>query len=73
MAHPIGRPRGSPPPEELRQRLVALLATLGPGRLSAQLGLSRHAVLGAAAGCPVLPGTAALLRERLPLLERGES
>ena len=34
--------------------------------------MGRDTVLGVAAGCRALPGTAALLRERLPMLEQGQ-
>lgn len=69
MADIAYRPRGELPPEDLRRRVVAQLARLGPRRLADELGMARDTVLGVAAGCRSLPGTAALLRERLPRLE----
>lgn len=45
-----------------------MLVEHGPRDLARRLGVSRDAVLGVAAGCRALPGTLALLRERLPLL-----
>jgi hypothetical protein len=62
------RPRGEAPPDELRRVVVALLADHGPRDLARRLGISRDAVLGVAAGCRALPGTLALLRERLPAI-----
>jgi hypothetical protein len=65
MADVAYRPRGERPPEEIRTEVSRLLEAHGPRELSKRLGMSRDAVLGVAAGTHVLPGTLALLRERL--------
>lgn len=67
------RMRGVPAPEELRQRLAVLLDSLGPGPLAVKLGLARHTLLGVCAGARSMPGTAALIRERLPAIESGSA
>lgn len=62
------RPRGERPPEDLRAHVARLLESRRPRQLARELGMSRDALLGVAAGAHVLPGTVALLRERLHLV-----
>jgi hypothetical protein len=69
MADVEYRPRGERASDDLRQRVATLLERLGPRHLARRIGVSRDAVLGVAAGMSALPGTLALLRERLPQLE----
>lgn len=64
-------PKGEIPPEELVVRIKKQLLALGPNQVAAALRLDRKTVLGVGAGCYSLPGTLALIRERLPALEQG--
>lgn len=59
------------PPEDIRLRVQTQLRRLGANTLAAELGLSRNTTLSLAAGARTLPGTLALVRERLPQLEQG--
>lgn len=64
-------PKGELPSEELVIRVRKQLVALGPNHVAAALRLDRKTVLGVGAGCYSLPGTLALIRERLPALEQG--
>lgn len=64
-------PKGELPPDELVIRVKKQLLALGPNQVAAALRLDRKTVLGVGAGCYSLPGTLALIRERLPALEQG--
>jgi hypothetical protein len=65
-------PKGELPSEELVIRVRKQLVALGPNNVAAALRLDLKTVLGVGAGCYSLPGTLALIRERLPALEQGE-
>jgi hypothetical protein len=61
-------PRGELPPVDLRLAVAELLRIHGPRGLARRLNMSRDALLTVAIGARALPGTLALLRERLPHL-----
>ncbi|HEY3235073.1 MAG TPA: hypothetical protein VGJ84_10160 [Polyangiaceae bacterium] len=44
--------------------MTQLVQERGPAAAARELGISRHAAVAVAAGLDVMPGTAALLRER---------
>ena len=54
-----------------RKRLNDMLSRHGEAKTREMLGLSRHTLARIAAGLPVYPGTAALIRERLQAIEDG--
>lgn len=69
--HKAAGRKGVFPPEDLRIRLQNQLRVISPSELAERLGVGRVTVLGVAAGSRSLAGTLALIRERLPALERG--
>lgn len=58
-------PRGEPAPTAQRNEVKRLVKDRGARATALHLGLNPHTVIRICAGQPVLPGTLALLREKL--------
>lgn len=53
------------PPDDVRAYAHELILRLGPARGARELGVARQTAVSLALGCPVMPGSVALVRETM--------
>jgi len=67
---PKGKPCGRPAPAELQRRVARLIYRVGASEAARQLDVYRASLVAVVSGVAVLPGTVALVRERLSEFEQ---